>query len=716
MNQRQRAMQGAADFRDKTDGFYSNPVFRFISERRDLLLILAVIGIICVMLIPVPAFMLDIMLSMMLMLALIILMVSMFIDTVLDFSIFPGILLVVTLFKLALNVASTRLILSEGVGGSVIDAFGGFVTGGNMVVGTIIFVILMVINFIVITKGSGRIAEVAARFTLDAMPGKQMAVDADLNAGLIDEPEAKKRRSDISREADFFGAMDGASKFVRGDAVAGIIITLVNIFGGFVVGMAMLDMSAAQSLKTFTHLTIGDGLVGQIPSLMISTASGIIVTRAASKANLGREIVGQLTQSFPALWISAGVMAALAIVPGLPHIPFLILSASVAAVAYGKQRAVRLEAAKAKEPAATKAKMPEDDKIENYLAIDQMELEIGYALIPLVDVNQGGDLLERITLLRRQCASELGIIVPPIRIRDNILLQPAQYVIRVKGVQIGGGELMTGCHLAMDPGTVSRKIQGIPTREPAFDLPALWITESQKEAAELAGYTVVELPAVLATHLTEVIRSHAHEILTRQDVKTLVDNVRGSHQTVVDELIPVLLSYGEVQRVLENLLRERVSIRNLPSILEALADAARSNRDPVHLTEAVRLALARSICTGLADPQGNVSVLTLEPGLEQLLEASVQQTDRGPRLMVRPEIVGRFFDSLRPLVERMSASGETPVLICSPGIRHQLRRLIEAASPQLAVLSYAEIVPGASVRSRGMVQAIEAARSTDSGT
>lgn len=711
-----KAGDRGADMLRRADVFYSNPVFRFIGERRDLILIFGVIGVIVVMLLPVPAFVLDILLSAMIMLALVILMVSMFIDTVLDFSIFPGILLVVTLYKLALNVASTRLILSTGQGGTVIDAFGGFVTGGNLVVGAIIFIILLVINFIVITKGSGRIAEVAARFTLDAMPGKQMAVDADLNAGLITEDEAKKRRSDISREADFFGAMDGASKFVRGDAVAGIIITLVNVFGGFIVGMAMLGMSAMESLETFTHLTIGDGLVGQIPSLMISTAAGIIVSRAASKANLGREITNQLTQSSPALWISSGVMAALALVPGLPTIPFLILAAAVAAVAYGKQRAMDAETAKASEPPKLAPKSPEDDKIENYLAIDQMELEIGYALIPLVDVNQGGDLLERITLLRRQCATELGIIVPPIRIRDNILLQPAQYVIRIKGVQIGEGELMTGCHLAMDPGSVSRKVQGIPTREPAFGLPALWITESQKEAAELAGYTVVELPAVLATHITEVIRAHAHEILTRQDVKTLVDNVRATHQTVVEELIPSLLAYGEVQKVLENLLRERASIRNLPSILEALADAARVSRDPVHLTEAVRLALARSICAALTDAEGVLPVLTLDPGLEQLLEASVQNTDRGPRLMVRPEIVGRLFDSLKPQVERMAASGETPVLLCSPGIRHQLRRLVEAGFPQLAVLSYAEIVPGASVRSRGMVQALETGRAPDPGS
>ncbi|MEK7391426.1 MAG: flagellar biosynthesis protein FlhA [Fibrobacterota bacterium] len=702
--------------RTRADQAWSNPVFEAIAKHKDLLLIVAVIGVIVIMLLPVPPFLLDILLSLMIMIALVILMVSMFIKTVLDFSIFPGILLVVTLFKLALNVAVTRLVLSEGVGGEVINAFGTFVTGGNMVVGAIIFVILLVINFQVITKGSTRIAEVAARFTLDAMPGKQMAVDADLNAGNIDEAEAKRRRSEISREADFFGAMDGASKFVRGDAVAGLIITAVNIVGGFVVGMLMLDMDAMQSLRSFTQLTIGDGLVAQIPSLMISTAAGIIVTRAASKSNLGAEITSQLTQSPVALYVSASVMGGLALVPGLPHIPFLILAIAAAAIAYGKDRAIKADAAAALEPPKTTTKTHEEEKVENYLAIDQMELEIGYALIPLVDVNQGGDLLERITLLRRQCASELGIIVPPIRIRDNILLKPAQYVIRVKGVEIGQGELMTGCYLAMDPGSVSRRISGIPTKEPAFGLPAMWITETQKEAADLAGYTVVELPAVLATHLTEIIRSHSHEVLTRQDVRTLVDNLRPSHPTVVDELVPALLSYGEVQKVLENLLRERVSIRDLPTILETLADGARSNREVQFLTEQVRLSLARSLCKQLADPEGVLPVLTLEPGMEQILEASIQTTDRGPRLMVRPEVVGRLLDALKPLVDSMSAAGETPVLVCSPQVRPHLRKLLEGSYPQLSVLSYAEIVPGVSVRSRGTVQALESGRAVHSTT
>jgi len=687
-----------------------NPVAAFIAKRKDFLLLLGIIGVIAVLVIPLPAFLIDLLLSLSFSIALLILMVSMFIDTVLDFSIFPGVLLVTTLFKLSLNVATTRLILSTGEGGKVVEAFGTFVTGDNVVIGAVIFIILLVINFQVITKGSTRIAEVAARFTLDAMPGKQMAVDADLNAGLIDETEARKRRSNIQREADFFGAMDGASKFVKGEAVAGLIITAVNVVGGFAVGMLMLDMDAPRALSTFTKLTIGDGLVGQIPSLMISTAAGIIVTRAASKSNLGTEISGQLTQSPVALFITGMVMAGLGVVPGLPTIPFLILGTGIALVGWGRQRALKAEAEAALKEAAAPVKKdakPEDDRIENYLAVDQMELEIGYALIPLVDVNQGGDLLERITMLRRQCATELGIIVPPIRIRDNILLRPAQYIVKIKGVEIGQGELMTGSYLAMDPGSVSRKVSGIPTREPAFGLPALWITESQKEAAELAGYTVVELPAVLATHLTEVIRGHCPEILSRQDVKTLIDNVRGTHGTVVDELIPTLLSYGDVQRVLEGLLRERVSIRDLPSILESLSDAARANREIPHLIDAARLGLARGLCKQLSGPDGVLTVITLEPGLEQVLEASLHAGERGPRLLLRPDLVGRILDSIAPLVEEMAASGENPVLVCSPTIRLPLRRILEANHPQLSVLSYAEIVPGVQVKTHGMLQALD---------
>ncbi|MEN9354096.1 MAG: flagellar biosynthesis protein FlhA [Fibrobacterota bacterium] len=703
-------MSAASQYNQATGWLFGNPVVDFLVKRKDFLLLLGIIGVIVVLVIPLPPLLLDLLLSFSFAVALLILMVSMFINTVLDFSIFPGVLLITTLFKLSLNVATTRLILSTGEGGQVVEAFGSFVTGDNVVIGAVIFVILLVINFKVITSGSTRIAEVAARFTLDAMPGKQMAVDADLNAGIIDEVEAKRRRSDIQREADFFGAMDGASKFVKGEAVAGLIITAVNIVGGFAVGILMLDMDALHAMSTFTKLTIGDGLVGQIPSLMISTAAGIIVTRAASKSNLGAEVTGQLAQSPTALFLTGLVMAGLGVVPGLPTLPFLVLGAAIGLVGWGRTRAIKTEiaakAAAALAPAKKDSK-PDDDRIENYLAVDQMELEIGYALIPLVDVNQGGDLLERITMLRRQCATEMGIIVPPIRIRDNILLRPAQYIVKIKGVEIGQGELMTGSYLAMDPGTVSRKISGIPTREPAFGLPALWITESQKESAELAGYTVVELPAVLATHLTEVIRGNSNSIVSRQDVKTLIDNIRTTHGTVVDELIPALLSYGDVQRVLEGLLRERVSIRDLPSILEALSDAARVNRETGSLVDAARMGLARSLCKQLAGPDGVLAVLTLEPGLEQILEASLHASDKGPRLLLRPDLVGRILEAVGPLVEEQSAMGDNPVLVCSPGIRLPLRRLLEANYPQLSVLSYAEIVPGVQVKTRGMVQALD---------
>jgi flagellar biosynthesis protein FlhA len=573
-------------------------------------------------------------------------------------------------------------------------------------VGTIIFIILVIIQFVVITKGAGRIAEVAARFTLDAMPGKQMSIDADLNAGIITEQEAKQRRRDIGREADFYGAMDGASKFVRGDAIAGIIITVVNVIGGFIVGMTMHGMTFQDSLTTFTILTIGDGLVTQTPALMISTASGIIVARAASKQNLGEEVMAQLTQNTKALFTGAGFMFVSALIPGMPTIPFLLLGLGVGGLGF----AIRRKGAAARqEPAAEEAKAGEkeegaaQDKIESYLQVDQMELEIGYGLISLVDVNQGGDLLERITMLRRQCATEIGIIVPPIRIRDNIQLKANQYVVKIKGIEVGGGELMTGCFLAMDPGGTSSRIQGIPTTEPAFGLPALWITQSQKEAADIAGYTVVELPAVIATHLTEIIRNHAGEILTRQDVKALVDNIKSVNATVVEELIPGLLSIGEVQRVLINLLAEKVGIRDLGTILEALANAAKVSKSEAYLTEQCRQALSRQICKGFKDGSGVIHVISLEPKLEQMLEASMQNTERGPRLVIRPELVGRMVGRLTSLVERMMANNMQPVLLCSPGIRFQLRRILEGSFPGLAVLSYSEIANGVNVKAAGTV-------------
>jgi len=678
-----------------------------LASNKDLLIAVSLIAVIGMMILPVPPVVLDILLTVMIAMSVIILLISLYIDNVLDFSVFPGMLLIITMFRLGLNVATTRLVLTEGEAGKVIHTFGTFVTAGNIVVGTIIFIILVIIQFIVITKGAGRIAEVAARFTLDAMPGKQMAVDADLNAGIIFETEAKDRRRNIGREADFYGAMDGAAKFVRGDAIAGIIITIVNIIGGFIVGMTMLGMGFQEALKRFTILTIGDGLVTQMPALMISTASGIIVARAASKQNLGDEVMAQLTQSTKSMYTGAAFMGLMALIPGMPTVPFLLISGAVAGLAVlvgrGKKARKAEDEAQTEKQAEKEESAANPDKIESYLQVDQMELEIGYGLISLVDVNQGGDLLERITMLRRQCATEIGVIVPPIRIRDNIQLKANQYVVKIKGIDVGGGELMTGCFLAMDPGGTSQKIQGIPTMEPAFGLPAIWITQSQKEAADIAGYTVVELPAVIATHLTELIRNHAGEILTRQDVKSLVDNMKASNATVVEELVPGLLGIGEIQRVLINLLNEKVSIRDLGTVLEALANASKLSKSEAYLTEQCRQALSRHICRTYKDGNDCIHVISLEPKLEQMLEASVQNTDRGARLVIRPELVGRMVGRLSALVERMVAQNMQPVLLCSPGIRFQLRKILEGSFPNLALISYSEIANGVNVKATGTV-------------
>ncbi|MDR1830036.1 MAG: flagellar biosynthesis protein FlhA [Candidatus Fibromonas sp.] len=678
------------------DFIRSNP----FTKHRDALVIFGIVCIVLLMIVPTPKSVLDILLTFMIGIALLILMTSMVIDNVLDFSVYPGMLLVVTLFRLALNIASTRLILSEGDAGQVIAAFGNYVTAGNIIVGTIMFLILVIIQFVVITKGATRIAEVAARFTLDAMPQKQMAVDADLNAGHITEQEAFQRRSDIQREADFYGAMDGASKFVRGDAIAGLIITGINMIGGIILGVAMQDMEIAEALETFTKLTIGDGLVSQIPALMISTSSGIIVTRAASKSNLGSELISQFSQSAKALAITSFVMILLGIVPGMPTIPFLVMGSLIGFTSYRmafgvKSKQEKEDEEKAKKAAEEAAAMPKEEKIEDYLLVDQMELEIGYGLIPLVDVNQGGDLLERITMLRRQMAGELGMIVPPIRIRDNIQLSPNEYLIKIKGNEVGRGELMMGSYLAMNPGNVSQRIPGIKTKEPAFNLDALWITESQKEAAELAGYTVVELPAVLATHLTEIIRRHASEILMRQDVKALLENVKKNSPAVVEELGP-MLSTGEIQQILSMLLQERISIRDLASILELMANAAKISKDTVFINEQVRLGLTRQICKPFVN-NGQMSVIALAPDLEQMLEASLQSTNRGPRLVIRPDLVGRILERMDTIQTKIQALGEQPIIVCSPNIRYPLKKLLESNFPNLVILSYSEIVTGINI-------------------
>lgn len=678
------------------------------AKNRDALVILGVVGIIIMMIIPLPTVVLDLLLALNISIALLILMISMYLDNVLDFSVFPGLLLVITLFRLALNIASTRLILSQASAGQVIYSFGEFVTSGNLIVGTIMFIILVIIQFVVITKGSGRIAEVAARFTLDAMPGKQMAVDADLNAGILTEPEAKKRRQDIAREADFYGAMDGASKFVRGDAIAGLIITGINILGGLILGVLMLDMTVMDSITTYTKLTIGDGLVSQLPALMISTSSGIIVSRAASKNNLGSEIIEQFTQSGKSLAVGSLVMVGLGAVPGMPTLAFVGIGLVLGFTAWKMMGSPMSSSQKKKRQnqqsdeeaeAEQKPAPPAEEKIEDFLQVEQMELEIGYGLIPLVDTVQGGDLLERITMLRRQMAMEIGIIVPPIRIRDNIQLGPNQYQVKIRGVDVGASELMMGSYLAMNPGNVSQRITGIKTTEPAFGLPALWITESQKEAAEVAGYTVVELASVLVTHLTEIIKRNAHDILTRQDVKTLVDNVKKHSPAIVDELIPSLLSLGEIQQVLTDLLKEQVSIRDLASIMETLANAAKVSKDTSYLIEQARLGLARHICKSLKGNDHVISVITLDPQLEQMLEASLQSTNRGPRLVLRPDLVGRVLDATQRAVHEAMVQTEQPVLLCAPSIRLPLKKLLEGSVNNLHILSYSEIVNGIDINS-----------------
>jgi flagellar biosynthesis protein FlhA len=676
-------------------------------KHNDFLIAFGVIGVVVIMLIPLPQWILDLLLSFSISLSIVILLVAMYSERATDFSVFPGLLLIVTLFRLSLNVASTRLILAEGDAGVVINAFGTFVTKGNAVVGFIIFVILVIIQFVVITKGATRIAEVAARFTLDAMPGKQMAIDADLNSGLITEPEARQRREDIRQEADFYGAMDGASKFVRGDVVASLIITIVNIVGGFIIGMVQRDLSFVDAISTYTRLTIGEGLVAQTPALLISTSAGIIVARAASKNNLGDEVVSQLIQSPKSLAVASIIMGLFAIVPGLPTIPFLVLSGVAGTLAYASNKidlpyAVK-KRPKAGAPSSAPAPTPVEEKPEDYLHVDQMEMEIGYGLIPLVDKSQGGDLLERISMIRRQIASEAGFIVPPIRIRDNIQLKPNEYRIKIKSIQTGGGELMSGCYLAMNPGNATREVKGITTKEPAFGLPALWITASQKEAAEMAGYTVVELTAVIATHVTEIIKSNAHTLLTRQDVKALVDNLKEKTPTVVEELVPGKLSIGELQKILQNLLREKVSVRDLATILEIIGDHIASTRDQDVLTEYVRNGLARPICDQYKNAENTISVISLDPKLEQLLEVSVQRTENGISLTLRPEMLSRLLERTAAQVEAAAAAGETPIFLCSPLVRAQFKKIIENHHPQAVVLSYNEIVPRLNIKSLGMV-------------
>lgn len=679
--------------------------FASILRYSDVFIAIAVITIVVMMIIPVPPVLLDILLTLNITFALIIVMVSIYNTEPLQLSVFPSLLLITTLFRLSLNVSSTRLILLDGYAGDVILAFGNFVVGGNALVGFIVFVILIIIQFIVITRGAERVAEVAARFTLDAMPGKQMSIDADLNAGLINDAEARVRRRNIQREADFYGAMDGASKFVKGDAIAAIIIIIINIVGGFGIGMLQRNMDLLQALSTYTLLTVGEGLVNQIPALLISTATGIVVTRAASDVNLGHDIVGQLLTNPRVFMIASAVLVGLALVPGLPGFPFFVLSLFCGAIAFVLMRTAKSDAAteitRREEKENEEVRKPEN--VVSLLAVDPMELEIGYSLIPMVDVSQGGDLLDRIVMIRRQCALELGLVVPTIRIRDNIQLKPNAYVIKLRGVEVAKGELLPDHYMAMNPGTVSEEISGVETFEPAFGLPALWIQENEREQAELSGYTVVDPVSVLATHLTEVIKGHAAEILGRQEVQTLIESVRQTNPAVVDELSPNLMSLGDIQKVLANLLRERISIRDLVTILETLADYATATKDTEVLAEYVRHALARQISRQFI--YNNVlACLTVDPQLENLINGAVQRTEHGSYVALDPSTVQAIVNSLSNELPKLTNLGYQPVVLASPTTRLYFRKVTERVAPNLIVLSYAELDPKIEVQAVGMVR------------
>ncbi|MBC7741951.1 MAG: flagellar biosynthesis protein FlhA [Bdellovibrionaceae bacterium] len=685
-------------------------IFQFVkkfdkfTKNTDLFIAFSLLAVIAVMIIPLPAILLDLALTISLSLSLLILLTSLYITRTLDFTSFPSLLLMTTLFRLALNVATTRLILTHGhegpeAAGSVIKAFGNFVVGNNYVIGFIVFAILVVINFVVITKGSGRVAEVAARFTLDAMPGKQMSIDAELNAGIINEHEAKKRRKEIEQEADFYGAMDGASKFVRGDAIAGIIITVINIVGGLLVGVMQKGLDLSTAAKYYTMLTIGDGLLAQIPALIISIAAGMIVTRSSSGENMGTEVTSQLFMNPRAIYITAGALGILGLVPGLPTIPFLLIAAIMGSVAWMitryKAEAVTIEKTRSDAELAT----PKKENVESMLPLDMVELEVGYGLINVVDSSKSGDLLERIASIRKQFALDLGIVVPSVHIRDNLQLAAGEYRFLVKGNKIGGGTLRPDMLLAMDPGQVSGKVDGIPTKEPAFGLDALWISPMNREKAELAGYTVVDLPTVMATHITEMIRTHAHELLGRQEASQLVDNFKKTHPKVVEDLIPDALSLGGVVRVLQNLLKEQVSIRDLLTIFETLADEAARTKDLDLLTESVRKQLSRSITAKYTAEDGAVNVMTFDSKLEEAVSNALLQTEQGVQLVMDPQSASKMISNIAMQIEGHPEIAGQPILLTSPTVRRHVFKLVSRFIPQLIVLSHNEITSDARVQS-----------------
>jgi flagellar biosynthesis protein FlhA len=677
-----------------------------LQKRSDLLLAAGIMIILGLMIIPIPPIILDMSLSFSITFAIVVILVTAYISRPLDFSVFPSVLLIATLLRLALNIASTRLILTHGdagtqAAGKVIQAFGQFVIGGNFVVGLIVFIILVIVNFVVITKGSGRIAEVSARFTLDAMPGKQMSIDADLNAGLIDETEARRRRQDISREADFYGSMDGASKFIRGDAIAGIIIMIINIIGGFLIGVLQKGMPMSDAVQTYTILTVGEGLVAQIPALITSTAAGIVVSRAATEADLGAEFAKQLLGNPKALASAAGVLGVLGLIPGLPHIPFLMIAAITGTGAYFVNESIKKEEAAPPVEAAEAVRPVED--LESLLPLDPFTLEIGYGLISLVEA--GAPLLARIKAIRKQLVTDMGFIVPPVHIKDNLSLKPTAYSVLIKGVEVASGEVLLKKYLAISPGTEKERIEGIPTKDPAFGLQAVWIDEKDVERAQLAGYTVVDVPSVITTHLTEVIKNYSHELLGKQDVQKLLDTLVKTHPKVVEDLIPGLLNLGGVQRVLQNLLKERLSIRDLQTILETLSDYAAISKDADLLTEYVRQALARSITKQVQNPDGSVSVIVIDPQVERIMAEAIQTGPQGLQYFnLDPSIMDTIIASMKENFESGLVKGYQPVVLCSPATRRFVKKMAERISGSLIVVSHAEIAPNTKVYSIGTIK------------
>ncbi|MDB2105259.1 flagellar biosynthesis protein FlhA [Clostridium paraputrificum] len=677
-----------------------------LKENLDVLVAIGVIGIVLMIIIPLPKGVLDVLLALNITLSVVIMLITMFTTNVLQLSVFPTLLLVTTLFRLALNISSTRLILTEADAGSIITAFGDFVVGGNYAVGIIIFIIIVIVNFLVITNGAGRVAEVSARFTLDAMPGKQMSIDADLNSGLIDEATAKSRRQDLQSEADFYGAMDGASKFVKGDAIAGIIITLINIVGGIIIGVMMKGMSAGDAASKYIILTVGDGLVGQIPALLISTSSGILVTRSGSRDNFGKTFANQLT-AFPVVTgIAAILMFSIGIIPGMPKLPFFLAAAAMGVLTYllYKEENKKQELAIAmEEDEIVEMERKEPENVMNLISVEPMEVEIGYGLIPLADETTGGDLLQRIASVRRQCAIEMGIVVQPIRIRDNLQLRTNEYVIKIRGTVIASSELMPNMLLCMDPTGDNSDIPGIKTIEPTFGLPAVWVNKDQREEAEIKGLTVVDPTTVMVTHLTETIKAHSYELLGRQEVKLIVDNTREKYSAVVDELIPDLLTIGELQKVLQNLLREKVPIKDMVTIMESLADNSRNTKDIELLTEYVRFSLARTICNQIINEDRAVTVVTLHPQLEELVASNIQKSIQGTFPTIDPDTTTRIFNNIRDTIESVYFYNNQPVILVSPNIRCVFRKLIEMAFPHLMVISLNEIPNDVEIRTEGVV-------------